>query len=128
MSFREPAVVDGAQLSAGQAVGLVGMTGHASGPHLHLQLHPATAWPQQAAWFVHFAGVAFRWQDAPTPEVDLGDDGSGAGDGPTFAIEGDSDANGAFAVVPPAGDAPQDTTPALPSGTPATTGPFGVLQ
>jgi murein DD-endopeptidase MepM/ murein hydrolase activator NlpD len=128
MSFREPAVVDGAQLTAGQAVGLVGSTGHATGPHLHLQLQPASAWPQKQDWFVHFAGLAFRWQDAPTPEVDLGDDGSGPGDGPTFAIEGDSGANGAFAVVPPAADAPQETTPTAPTGTPATTGPFGVLQ
>ena len=43
------------------------MTGDASGPHLHLQLDPPTSYPQKMAWFQSFAGVAFRWQDAPTP-------------------------------------------------------------
>jgi murein DD-endopeptidase MepM/ murein hydrolase activator NlpD len=67
MSFRDPAVTVGASLHAGQSVGLVGMTGHATGPHLHLQLQPATGYPQDEAWFESFAGKAFRWQDAPTP-------------------------------------------------------------
>jgi murein DD-endopeptidase MepM/ murein hydrolase activator NlpD len=67
MAFRDPAVREGAALHAGQSVGLVGMTGHASGPHLHLQLQPATEYPQNQAWFKAFAGTAFRWQDAPTP-------------------------------------------------------------
>jgi murein DD-endopeptidase MepM/ murein hydrolase activator NlpD len=67
MAFRDPAVRDGASLHAGQSVGLVGMTGHATGPHLHLQLQPATEYPQNEAWFQGFAGTAFRWQDAPTP-------------------------------------------------------------
>jgi murein DD-endopeptidase MepM/ murein hydrolase activator NlpD len=67
MSFRDPAVSVGASLRAGQSVGLVGMTGHATGPHLHLQLQPATAYPQNETWFQSFAGKAFRWQDAPTP-------------------------------------------------------------
>jgi murein DD-endopeptidase MepM/ murein hydrolase activator NlpD len=67
MAFRDPAVLVGASLHAGQSVGLVGMTGHATGPHLHLQLQPATEYPQNQAWFQSFAGKAFRWQDAPTP-------------------------------------------------------------
>jgi murein DD-endopeptidase MepM/ murein hydrolase activator NlpD len=67
LAYLAPTVVDGAQLSAGTQVGLVGHTGDASGPHLHLQLQPPTAWPQQEAWFQGFAGRAFRWQDAPTP-------------------------------------------------------------
>jgi murein DD-endopeptidase MepM/ murein hydrolase activator NlpD len=67
MAFRDPAVREGADLHAGQSVGLVGMTGHATGPHLHLQLQPATEYPQNEAWFQGFAGTAFRWQDAPTP-------------------------------------------------------------
>jgi murein DD-endopeptidase MepM/ murein hydrolase activator NlpD len=67
MAYREPAVQDGASLHAGQPVGLVGSTGHASGPHLHLQLQPATSYPQNQAWFQGFAGLAFRWQDAATP-------------------------------------------------------------
>jgi murein DD-endopeptidase MepM/ murein hydrolase activator NlpD len=67
MAYREPAVQDGAALKAGAPVGLVGSSGHASGPHLHLQLQPATSYPQNEAWFQGFAGVAFRWQDAPTP-------------------------------------------------------------
>jgi len=64
LSFLEPAVVAGAQLTAGQPVGLVGQTGDATGPHLHLQLDPATGYPQDEAWFQSFAGTAFSWSDA----------------------------------------------------------------
>ncbi len=67
MAYREPDVIEGAALRAGQPVGLVGSTGHATGPHLHLQLQPATEYPQSEAWFQGFAGTAFQWQDAPTP-------------------------------------------------------------
>ena len=67
LSFLEPAVRPGAALTAGQPVGLVGQTGHATGPHLHLQRDPATSYPQDEPWFKSFAGVAFSWQDAPTP-------------------------------------------------------------
>src|SRR5439155_12568360 len=66
MSFIDPAVQPGAVLSAGQSVGLVGSTGDASGPHLHLQLQPPTMWPQRMAWFLSFAGTAYRWRDGPT--------------------------------------------------------------
>jgi murein DD-endopeptidase MepM/ murein hydrolase activator NlpD len=62
-----PSVIDGVSLAAGTQVGLVGSTGHATGPHLHLQLQPPTSWPQYQPWFQSFAGKAFRWQDAPTP-------------------------------------------------------------
>jgi murein DD-endopeptidase MepM/ murein hydrolase activator NlpD len=68
LSYREPAVRAGAALAAGQPVGLVGHTGHATGPHLHLQLDPTTSYPQDEAWFQSFAGSAFSWQDAPTPK------------------------------------------------------------
>ena len=55
---------------AGTQVGLVGSTGHSTGPHLHLQLDPTTSYPQQQAWFQTFAGTAFRWQDGgPTDSV-----------------------------------------------------------
>ncbi|MEP6811503.1 MAG: lytic murein transglycosylase [Actinomycetota bacterium] len=66
LSVLDPGVVPGASLVAGQQVGLVGSTGDASGPHLHLQLQPATGWPQQEAWFESFAGRAFTWTDAGT--------------------------------------------------------------
>jgi murein DD-endopeptidase MepM/ murein hydrolase activator NlpD len=68
LSYLEPHVVRGAALAAGSPVGLVGSTGHSTGPHLHLQLSPAAAYPQEEPWFQSFAGVAFSWQDAPTPK------------------------------------------------------------
>jgi murein DD-endopeptidase MepM/ murein hydrolase activator NlpD len=67
LAFLEPGVEDGVSLAAGAQVGLVGSTGHSTGPHLHLQLQPPTEYPQNQSWFESFAGSAFRWQDAPTP-------------------------------------------------------------
>ena len=63
LSYLSPLVAPGAQLRAGDPVGLVGATGHATGPHLHLQLQPATSYPQDEQWFQSFAGTAFRWSD-----------------------------------------------------------------
>jgi len=63
LSVLDANVVPGASLAAGQEVGLVGDTGDASGPHLHLQLQPPVAWPQQEEWFASFAGKAFTWSD-----------------------------------------------------------------
>jgi murein DD-endopeptidase MepM/ murein hydrolase activator NlpD len=87
LSVLDPAVVAGATLSAGDPVGLVGSTGHATGPHLHLQLQPATAWPQREEWFASFAGRAFTWTDAPTagpPARTLAF--AGASKGPVFQV------------------------------------------
>jgi murein DD-endopeptidase MepM/ murein hydrolase activator NlpD len=66
LAYLDPAVMDGVSLVAGAQIGLVGSTGHATGPHLHLQLQPATSYPQDQPWFQSFAGSAFSWQDAPT--------------------------------------------------------------
>lgn len=81
LSYKYPGVEPGAALSAGAPVGLVGSTGNSSGPHLHLQLQPASSYPQEQPWFQSLAGVAFRWQeDGETrPGVD-------AATGPVFSI------------------------------------------
>ena len=63
LSYLDPAVAPGVELKAGDQVGLVGETGDATGPHLHLQLQPASSYPQDQSWFQGFAGSAFRWSD-----------------------------------------------------------------
>jgi len=79
LSYLDRAVTAGTRLSAGTQIGLVGMTGDASGPHLHLQIDPPTSYPQVQSWFQHFANVAFRWQDAgPSDSVPSA--------GPVFAV------------------------------------------
>jgi murein DD-endopeptidase MepM/ murein hydrolase activator NlpD len=65
LSALDPAIQSGSVVSAGTPVGQVGETGDATGPHLHLQLQPATQWPQRMSWFQSFAGSAFTWSDAP---------------------------------------------------------------
>jgi murein DD-endopeptidase MepM/ murein hydrolase activator NlpD len=89
LAILDPAVTDGVSLAVGTQIGLVGSTGHATGPHLHLQLQPATTYPQYEAWFQGFAGKAFRWQDAPTP----------------LELPGEPPAPRVFRVVPESGDA-----------------------
>jgi murein DD-endopeptidase MepM/ murein hydrolase activator NlpD len=69
LEMLDSAIQAGTTVSAGTPVGLVGQTGDASGPHLHLQLQPPNQWPQQMAWFTSFAGTAFTWSDgAPAQE------------------------------------------------------------
>jgi murein DD-endopeptidase MepM/ murein hydrolase activator NlpD len=97
LSFLEPVVRPGALLAAGQPVGLVGSTGHSTGPHLHLQLDPSLSYPQGQDWFQSFAGSAFRWQDAPTPERFL----AASFGAPVFNVEQPAPV---FAVVPSGGD------------------------
>jgi murein DD-endopeptidase MepM/ murein hydrolase activator NlpD len=88
LAVLEPSVMDGVSLAAGTQIGLVGSTGHATGPHLHLQLQPPTTYPQYQSWFQSFAGKAFRWQDAPTP----------------LELPGDPPAARVFTVVPESRD------------------------
>jgi murein DD-endopeptidase MepM/ murein hydrolase activator NlpD len=89
LSYEDPTIGAGATVSAGQPVGLVGHTGHATGPHLHLQLQPAVSYPQVEPWFEGFAGSAFTWQDAPTMERA----------GPVFEVVGDAQPSAADGPV-----------------------------
>ncbi|MEO8289485.1 MAG: lytic murein transglycosylase [Gaiellaceae bacterium] len=66
LSYLEPSMVAGAALAAGAPVGLVGSTGHSTGPHLHLAFDPALSYPQAEPWFASFAGSAFSWQETST--------------------------------------------------------------
>jgi murein DD-endopeptidase MepM/ murein hydrolase activator NlpD len=68
LSSLDRSLAPGRHISAGAPVGRVGSTGNSTGPHLHLGFVPSTHYPQAEPWFQAFAGLAFRWQDAPTPD------------------------------------------------------------
>jgi murein DD-endopeptidase MepM/ murein hydrolase activator NlpD len=80
LAYLEAGIVPGAALSAGAPVGIVGLTGNTTGPHLHLQYAPTTSYPQAEAWFQAFAGRAFTWQDGESANSDA------ASGGPVFEV------------------------------------------
>jgi murein DD-endopeptidase MepM/ murein hydrolase activator NlpD len=88
LSYLAPSIQTGSFLPAGTPVGLVGSTGHSTGPHLHLQLQPAVAYPQEQPWFQALAGSAFAWQDATRGQAP-----GPVRTGPVFATVGESHAN-----------------------------------
>ena len=104
LAYLEPSVQAGVTLTGGAPVGLVGSTGHATGPHLHLQLQPATQYPQAMPWFQSLADRAFRWQDAAQVQTPV--QMPMQGQIPTQArslasVAGPTTLHPVFAVVPP---------------------------
>jgi len=64
---QRPFVEQGRQVVVGQVIGLVGSSGHSSGPHLHYEVHlnrdPSAAGAVDPVRFMHDVGAPLGWNE-----------------------------------------------------------------